>query len=384
MGKKAKADNLLNRGGKWVYRVFYRINGVKKEKQIPLRTPSLVTARERSVLILKVLRDIKLNLIDSNGKEYGFNFPWLSESNMTKVKRFTLKDAVDQWMSKRVGKLAEKTIELNQDGLNYFLKFIGSAYPLESITTNRVEQFADWLDGRGLSKTSINIHLRTIKAMFRYYLKVDRLAKIPHIEQMRIPKTEPIYITDYEFQSIMELDWLDDFYKRVFLLYRETGMRLNEIVIAVLDGKWIDVPNTSKGKRKRSIEVDKALQSIFIELKEWFSNGYGSRLKTPDDHISKMFKKALRSIGSDESKHFHSLRHTFAVRRLIQGTSIYELKLLMGHGSVTTTEVYSNMNLKRVSQDFPTIISKYVSKAKIGKSYTKKSYTIGLPITYVT
>ena len=53
MGKKAKADNLLNRGEKWVYRVFYRINGVKKEKQIPLRTPSLVTARERSVLILK-------------------------------------------------------------------------------------------------------------------------------------------------------------------------------------------------------------------------------------------------------------------------------------------------------------------------------------------
>ena len=52
MGKKAKAGNLINRGGKWVYRVFYRINGVKKEKQITLRTPSLVTARERSVLIL--------------------------------------------------------------------------------------------------------------------------------------------------------------------------------------------------------------------------------------------------------------------------------------------------------------------------------------------
>ena len=370
--------SIINRRDVWYARVKWYESGKKHQttKEIPLRTKSKVTARERLSEVNKVEDDIK------QGME--FSFPWLSDSTKTKVKRFTLKNAVDQWMSKRVGKLAEKTIELNQDGLNYFLKFIGSAYPLESITTNRVEQFADWLDGRGLSKTSINIHLRTIKAMFRYYLKVDRLAKIPHIEQMRIPKTEPIYITDYEFQSIMELDWLDDFYKRVFLLYRETGMRLNEIVIAVLDGKWIDVPNTSKGKRKRSIEVDKALQSIFIELKEWFSNGYGSRLKTPDDHISKMFKKALRSIGSDESKHFHSLRHTFAVRRLIQGTSIYELKLLMGHGSVTTTEVYSNMNLKRVSQDFPTIISKYVSKAKIGKSYTKKSYTLGLPTTYIT
>ena len=110
----------------------------------------------------------------------------------------------------------------------------------------------------------------------------------------------------------------------------------------------------------------KANQSIFIEFNEWLCSGYGSRLKTPGDHISKMFKKALRSIGVDESKHFHSLRHTFAVRRLIQGTSIYDLKLLMGHSSVTTTEVYSNMNLKRVSQDFPTIVSMYVNGMKIG------------------
>ena len=92
MGKKAKAENLLNRGVKWVYRLVYRINVVKKEKQIPLRTLSLVTVRERSVLILKVLRDIKLNLIDYNGKEYGFNFHWLSESNITKFKRLTIKD----------------------------------------------------------------------------------------------------------------------------------------------------------------------------------------------------------------------------------------------------------------------------------------------------
>ena len=113
-------------------------------------------------------------------------------------------------------------------------------------------------------------------------------------------------------------------------------------------------------------------------------HGYGSKLLTPDDHISKMFKKALRSIGADESKHFHSLRHTFAVRRLIQGTSIYDLKLLMGHKSVTTTEVYCNMNLKRVAQDFPTIVSSYVNEAKIGKKDTKINggYIVALPMTY--
>jgi site-specific recombinase XerD len=370
---------LKKRRGLWYARVqWYKQNqSAQTEKQIPLRTESKVTARERVAEVNKVENDIKQGM--------DFTFPWLSESVKTKVKRFTLQDAVNQWMSKRIGKLAKSTTNVNQDGLAYFVKFIGNAHPLETITTSKMERFADWLDGRGLSKTTINIHLRTIKAMFRYYLMVDKLDKIPHIQQLSVPKTEPIYITDNEFQSIMELDWLNDFYKRVFLFYRETGMRLREPMMSLLDGAWIDIPNTSKSKVGRNIELDAPMQSIFNELKEWCENGYGSTLLDRGaDHISKKFKKALRSIGADERKHFHSLRHTFAVRRLIQGTSIYELKLLMGHSSVTTTEVYSNMNLKRVAQDFPTIVSFYVNDAKIGKKDTYLKDTITLPMAYMS
>ena len=126
------------------------------------------------------------------------------------------------------------------------------------------------------------------------------------------------------------------------------------------------------------------MQSMFNELKEWLNTGYGSTLKTPDDHISKRFKKSLRSIGAGERKHFHSLRHTFAVRRLLQGTSIYDLKLLMGHRTVTTTEVYSRMNLKRVAQDFPTIVSSFINEEKIGETNTLITNTTTLPMTYMS
>ena len=44
--------------------------------------------------------------------------------------------------------------------------------------------------------------------------------------------------------------------------------------------------------------------------------------------------------------------------RLIQGVPSYDVKLMMGHASVMTTEVYSNMNLRRVSQDFPSLVDK--------------------------
>ena len=133
-------------------------------------------------------------------------------------------------------------------------------------------------------------------------------------------------------------------------------MRLREPMIATLNGNWIDIPSASKSHAARSIEVDRYLRAIFIELKTWLGEGYGARIKDAGDHLSKKFKKALLITGANEAKHFHSLRHTYAVRSLIKGVSIYEIKLLMGHASVTTTEVYSNMNLKRVAQDFPTLV----------------------------
>ena len=373
--KRAKADNLTKRREKWYVRVYYRQNGRNKEKLIPLRTSSKVTARARALEVRKVEQDIKQGI--------EFDFPWLTEEVRTKVRLFSIQDAVNQWIAKREGKLAKKTIDINKEGLNYFLKFIGGAHPLETVVTEQVESFTDWLDNRGLSKTTINIHLRTLKTMFRYYDKVDKLNKVPHIVQLSVSKTEPIYITDNEFQAIMGLGWLEDFYKRVFLFYRETGMRLNEPMMSVLKGNWMDIPNTSKSKVGRNIELDKSMQSIFNELKEWLSTGYGSTLKTPDDHISKMFKKSLRCIGADERKHFHSLRHTFAVRRLILGTSIYDLKLLMGHSSVITTEVYSNMNLKRVAQDFSTIFSSPLDEGKNRKTNTLITNTTTLPMTYM-
>ena len=87
-------------------------------------------------------------------------------------------------------------------------------------------------------------------------------------------------------------------------------------------------------------------------------------------------------VGLDKALQFARKGDTLVVWKLDRlGRS---LKLLMGHSSVTTTEVYSNMNLKRVAQDFPTIVTSYVNEPKIGESYTEKSYTMAIPMPYVS
>ena len=99
-------------------------------------------------------------------------------------------------------------------------------------------------------------------------------------------------------------------------------------------------------------------------------------------YMSKIFKKCLISVGAHKDKHFHSLRHTFAVKSLIKGMAIYDLKLILGHSSVTTTEVYANMNLKRVAQDFPLLAKQYHYSTKLSIRDTAFRDTVSMVSDY--
>ena len=319
-------------------KTFYVQKGIKKRKEALVRLDEVKNHES----------DIK--------KGTSFKFPWMSDKPYTTVSLYKLDDAVNQWLSARKkNKIREKTIEINRLSLKYFIEWLGKKRPLNSINNLDIENYVSLLDSKGHSDTTVNIHLRTVKSMLRYYHKVGKMDCVPLIEQRKIDEKDPIYITNDEFQLIIELNWLDKFYKRVFFFYRETGLRLREPFMAILDGDWLDIPTKSKNHKSRSIELTTPLAMIYAELYAWCNHGYGSSLVNPGDHMSKLFKKALRCIGADENKRFHSLRHTFAVRMVLQRVPIYEIMLLMGHKTVTTTERYAKMNLKRVKQDFSSL-----------------------------
>lgn len=340
---------LKKRRAKYYARIRIWANDIRKEKeiQIPLKTKSKVTALERLYEVNKVESDIK------NG--ISFTFPWESEDTQIKVSRLSISEAINEWMDirKKIG-IRPKTLKINQNGLMHFVNSIGRSYPIQIVDISTIDLFTSHMIEKGLSKTTINMHLRTVKSMFRYYWKRGQIDRIPMIEQIKTEERDPIYITDDEFQSIMDLKWLDMFYKRIFYFYRETGLRLREPFISKLDGHWLDIPNLSKGKRPRSIELKQSLIEIYNELMVWYNN-CGLVEESKGRHISKKFKKCLRYIGASEEKHFHSIRHTFAVRRIIENVPIYKVQRLMGHSSVSTTEGYLKLDLKRVKKDFPTL-----------------------------
>ena len=100
---------------------------------------------------------------------------------------------------------------------------------------------------------------------------------------------------------------------------------------------------------------------IYKELILW-ANECGLVERSKGVHISKMFKKSLRKCGIDESKHLHSLRHTYAVRQRVLGVPLATIQAQLGHRSITTTEIYTLIELKKLCSHFPTLISQYTEE----------------------
>ena len=340
------------RGQYWYARVriWEKESQREREVSIPLDTKSKAVMLER----LKVVNEVEMFIKDGTITDVQKYFPWLNDGKSEFI-RFTVRQGADEWLSKR--RVRPNTLDINRNSLDHFVRLIGEKFSLESITFNTIEKFREGLEQAGLSNTTINIHLRTVKTMLRYFQERDMIDKVPVIKQLPIDDSDPIYISDDEFQSIIELEWLDGFFKRAFYFYRDTGCRLNEPFMGTVSNNWLKIPNTSKGKKARKIPLSDNLIEIYKELRGW--NESRKEITNHAKHLSKQFKKALRAIGADESKHFHSLRHTFAVRCILKGIPYYWIQKVMGHRSITTTEVYSEMDLSEVKDDFPTLVEYY-------------------------
>jgi len=186
---------------------------------------------------------------------------------------------------------------------------------------------------------------------------------------VKTDKSLPSYISDSDFAKIMKLDWLDDHHRIAFQFYRDTGCRLSEPFIGELSGTVLVIPaKYSKSRMEKEIEIDiqylPTLMEMQDEYQSWIKRVKKPVLKYFTNKYSKVFKTCCRAIGID--RRFHDLRHTFAVRRYLITRDIYQVMKEMGHSKVTTTQIYSKFNTRRLEADFPTLVQSYHKTTKMG------------------
>jgi integrase/recombinase XerC len=307
-------------------------------------------ALETDSLSIATIRNVDVSLVESKikmGVEY--SFPWQNDTGSIKLKHKTLEEVGEKYISeRRQDGIRESTLSIDDRTLRNLKSVLGGSYSVSRITQDDIYTFKTAYS-EGWSPAFMNINLRGIRTFLRWCRRKGLIMIVPDIKQTRIARSLPKYLSNREYEQIQ--DNSSPHFKRAMHFYRETGCRLSEPLLGRLDGEFLIIEAEDyKTNREHQVQLTPELQEILLEIKE---KNYTKQ------YYSKSFLKASRKAGV-VGKSFHSLRHTYALRTYLKTENIYHVKMMLGHASVTTTEIYTNLNIRKLQQDFPDLAENYL------------------------
>lgn len=249
-------------------------------------------------------------------------------------------------------------IEYDNDIIRFF-NYI-DINDIKKVKNIHVSKFLNHLiTDEGISPSTRNRKLFSIRSFFKYLVKYDYIKDNPTngIDCAKTTKNkEPIYLKARQIKSLLlqiEKDNSCNSIRNMAItkLFLYTGLRLSELVSLNIDD--IDLDNkqikiTGKGNKERIIPLhEEVIKSIKIYLNNRNDNINALFISTRDNRISKrqvqrMIKKYIMKtrIKNKEKITPHKLRHTFATMIYKQNKDLKVLQDLLGHESISTTEIY--------------------------------------------
>jgi len=320
---------------KYYARIYYKDNGKQREKKINLKTANKEKALELKESIdqqEKLFKQGTINLDEIKVKE-----PTDLERMIEEHRRYL-----------KVSGKADTTITLYKQALEAF-NDIYHDQDIELLSRQDYTQFLAKMKERYPCNTTCNIRLRSIRSFLNWLVETGRIKEVPFkITKLPVKQKKPRYFSDKEMGMILEEATPNrELYARIFVHWK-TGIRLSEIHNSYIENGFLKTYDPIKKGQERSIPVDS-------EIKKQYSIAENGDYT--DNTISRKFRKILKKLGQYYTKHgdkrsFHNLRHTFAVRKFCKTGNIYEVKVLLGHSSVKTTEKYAQFSMEELENDF--------------------------------
>ncbi len=245
---------------------------------------------------------------------------------------------------------------------------------LKKISLDDIHSFISYIAVNNHSKASTRARkISTIRIFFKYLTVKEKLINVNPAQNLETPKQDkrmPKYLSLEDSKRLLEIASNEDNRNAerdfaIITLFLNCGMRLSELVsINISDIKFDDAKMTviGKGNKERTIYLNNAcMQAIkgYLEIRPKEGIDYKSKnalfLSERRERISKrtvqhIVEKELRQAGLDTSKYStHKLRHTAATLMYQYGqVDIRALQELLGHASISTTEIYTHVANEQV------------------------------------
>ncbi|MEE2877115.1 MAG: tyrosine recombinase XerC [Candidatus Neomarinimicrobiota bacterium] len=270
------------------------------------------------------------------------------------------------------------TVKAYQIDLVQFKQFLsdygeGTFSSILTVDRKAVKHFIGYLSERGLSPRSTARKIASIKSFFRFLLKTDEIESNPAagLQAPRRDRPLPKFIQKEIMKKVFvpseEDDWQTRRDRTMLELLYSTGIRLSELV--ALDLKDVELDQLTvrvfgKGGKARVVLLGKTASEAIrayrkerkIRLKEetrvsaLFISNRGSRIspRTVQLRLKRLFESV--TVGSGFTPHL--MRHTFATHLLDGGADIQAVKELLGHTSLSSTQIYTHLKTEKMREIF--------------------------------
>jgi site-specific recombinase XerD len=243
-----------------------------------------------------------------------------------------------------------------------------------SATPDDFRAYLFFLMKQDRARATIRLEFAALRSFYRFLCERKGVASNP-LTQVSLPKAEkklPVFLTPAQIEALLrapleaELEkqapaWLPLRDAAILELFYSSGLRLAEV--AALDVRDIDPYNESvrvigKGAKERVVPVgEPALEAIQnyrqrakVQAGPLFLSKLRRRLSTTA--IWSLVKKYLRLAQIPVPASPHKLRHSFATHLLDAGADLRSVQTLLGHSSLSTTQIYTHVTTERLKKAY--------------------------------
>jgi site-specific recombinase XerD len=265
---------------------------------------------------------------------------------------------------------APRTLETREDDLIHFGKSLREENINGEVPRALVRRYLSSLSKAGLAPATINRKLVSLRIFFTFLVREGVIPNNPtaNLVSLKKPRRLPKFLPADTLLKALRLPSLatpEGVRDRAILeLFYGAGLRRQELVdlnADALDFSNLQIRVLGKRAKERVAPMGRAVRLALLEWlrvresrhrpadeKALFLNRRGKRMSAKQ--VYKVVRHYLTQVTDRDKAHPHVLRHSFATHLLDEGADLMAVKELLGHSSLSTTQVYTHVTAERLKK----------------------------------